>query len=55
MTEQRRRMIYWAQVGLILCIFAVCTMMHWEKIAWFVVLPIGVIYCALLRRKKIPN
>jgi hypothetical protein len=55
MTEQRWRMIYWAQVGLILGIFAVCKMNGWDKTAWFVVLPIGVIYCALLRRKKIPD
>jgi hypothetical protein len=55
MTEQRWRMIYWAQVGILICVFAVCAMNGWNKTAWFVVLPIGMIYCALLRRKKIPS
>ena len=52
MNAKQWKTIYWLQVGFFLCVFALCAMNGWEKTAWFAVLPIGIIYSALLRRKK---
>jgi hypothetical protein len=55
MTKKQWQIIYYCQYMLIISVFAFCIMNNWKKTGWFVVLPLGIVTCTILRKKKNPN
>jgi hypothetical protein len=55
MSANQWQVIYHIVTTILAVIFFICLVEHWDKVAWFVVFPIGLISNIVLWRKKNSN
>jgi hypothetical protein len=55
MSAKQWRVIYYVIPSIFAVAFLFCAVNRWEKVAWFVVLPIGIISRIVLWKKKNSN